>query len=97
MAFSLSQILHSRLQITWGAKGAFELRSLIRKRNQANQLQSKLLTSGPGGRRFKSSLPDQIFCNQSIAVFVRYASDVLFDGSRSYFYRLYRPAAVHNQ
>lgn len=49
------------------------------------------------GQRFKSSLPDQIFCNQSIAVFVRYASDVLFDGSRSYFYRLYRPAAVHNQ
>src|SRR6266851_5276528 len=59
MAFSLSQILHSRLQITWGAKGAFELRSLIRKRNQTNQLQTKLHTSGPGGRRFKSSLPDQ--------------------------------------
>src|SRR2546422_3518490 len=61
MAFSLSQILHSRLQIIWGAKGAFELRSLIRKRNQTNQLQTKLLTSGPGGRRFKSSLPDHLF------------------------------------
>ena len=43
-----------------GRQGAFELRSLIRKRNQTNQLQTKLLTSGPGGRRFKSSLPDQI-------------------------------------
>ena len=30
-----------------------------------------LLNSGPGGRRFKSSLPDQISCNQSIAVFLR--------------------------
>jgi hypothetical protein len=45
-----------------GRKGAFELRSLVRKRNQTNQLQCKLLTSGPGGRRFKSSLPDQSFC-----------------------------------
>jgi len=44
-----------------GRKGAFELRSLIRKRNQTNQLQTKLPTSGPGGRRFKSSLPDQSF------------------------------------
>jgi len=43
-----------------GRKGAFDLRSLIRKRNQTNQLQTKLLTSGPGGRRFKSSLPDQL-------------------------------------
>ena len=41
-----------------GRKGAFEVRTLIRKRNQTNQLQTKLLTSGPGGRRFKSSLPD---------------------------------------
>src|SRR5208283_1504709 len=31
-----------------GRKGAFELTSLIRKRNQTNQLQTKLLTSGPG-------------------------------------------------
>jgi hypothetical protein len=38
-----------------GRKGAFESPSLIRKRNQTNQLQTKLLTSGPGGRRFKSS------------------------------------------
>ncbi len=44
-----------------GRKGAFESPSLIRKRNQTNQLQTKLLTSGPGGRRFKSSLPDQSF------------------------------------
>jgi hypothetical protein len=44
-----------------GRKGAFELTSLIRKRNQTNQLQAKLLTSGPGGRRFKSSLPRPIF------------------------------------
>ena len=43
-----------------GRKGAFESPSLIRKRNQTNQLQTKLLTSGPGGRRFKSSLPDHI-------------------------------------
>ncbi len=42
-----------------GRKGAFKSPSLIRKRNQTNQLQTKLLTSGPGGRRFKSSLPDQ--------------------------------------
>jgi hypothetical protein len=34
---------------------------------------------------FKSSLPDQISWNQSITVFARYASDVLFDGSRSIF------------
>jgi hypothetical protein len=46
-----------------GRKGAFESPSLIRKRNQTNQLQTKLLTSGPGSRRlrFKSSLPDQSF------------------------------------
>jgi hypothetical protein len=44
-----------------GRKGAFELTSLIRKRNQTNQLQAKLLTSGPGSRRFKYSLPDQTF------------------------------------
>jgi len=44
-----------------GRKGVFESPSLIRKRNQTNQLQTKLLTSGPGGRRFKSSLPDQSF------------------------------------
>jgi hypothetical protein len=44
-----------------GRKGAFESPSLIRKRNQTNQLQTKLLTSGPGGRRFKSSLPDHLF------------------------------------
>src|SRR6266496_402804 len=97
MAFTLSQILYSRLLAAanhLGCKGAIELRPLIRKRNQTNQLQTKLLTSGPGGRRFKSSLPDQIFCNQSVAVFVRYVSDVLFDGSRSYFCR---PEAVHNQ
>jgi hypothetical protein len=56
-----------------GRKGAFESPSLICKRNQTNQLQTKLLTSGPGGRRFKSSLPDQIFRNQSIAVFLEYA------------------------
>jgi hypothetical protein len=47
-----------------GRKGAFESPSLIRKRNQTNQLQTKLLTSGPGGRRFKSSLPDQSFENK---------------------------------
>ena len=44
-----------------GRKGASEFLLLIRKRNQTNQLQTKLLTSGPGGRRFKSSLPDQSF------------------------------------
>jgi glucose dehydrogenase len=32
-----------------GRKCAFESPSLIRKRNQTNQLQTKLLTSGPGG------------------------------------------------
>jgi hypothetical protein len=47
-----------------GRKGASESPSLIRKRNQTNQLQTKLLTSGPGGRRFKSSLPDQLILNQ---------------------------------
>jgi len=31
-----------------GRKGAFEFLSLTRKRNQTNQLQTKLLTSGPG-------------------------------------------------
>jgi hypothetical protein len=44
-----------------GRNDAIELRSLIHKRNQTNQLQAQLLTSGPGGRRFKSSLPDQSF------------------------------------
>ena len=68
-----------------GRKGAFEFLSLIRKRNQTNQLQTKLLTSGPGGRRFKSSLPDQIFCNQSIAVFVRYAQKSCSTGPRPIF------------
>jgi hypothetical protein len=47
------------LPIPGGREGAIESQRLIRKRNQTNQLQTKLLTSGPGGRRFKSSLPDQ--------------------------------------
>ena len=44
-----------------GRKGVFELASLICKRNQTNQLQPQLLPSGPGGRRFKSSLPAQLY------------------------------------
>jgi len=66
MAFSLSQILHSRLQITWGAKGAFELRSLIRKRNQTNQLQTKLLTSGPGVGGSNPLSPTNLFNDLSL-------------------------------
>ena len=54
---SLFRKFYTRGRKYLGRKGAFELRSLIRKRNQTNQLQTKLLTSGPGGRRFKSSLP----------------------------------------
>jgi hypothetical protein len=56
--FTLSQILHSRTANHVGRKGAFELRSLIRKRNQTNQLQTKLLTSGPGSQKFTSGVPD---------------------------------------
>ena len=41
-----------------GRKGAFEFLSLTRKRNQTNQLQTKLLTSGPGSRKFASGVPD---------------------------------------
>src|SRR5208282_4002965 len=65
-----------------GRKGAIELRSLIRKRTQTNQLPTKLLTSGPGGRRFKSSLPDHLFsrtfsrlrcfCGFRLILFFRY-------------------------
>jgi hypothetical protein len=58
---NLSKRPKSRYNNPLGRKGAFELASLIRKRNQTNQIQTKLLTSGPGGRRFKSSLPDQLF------------------------------------
>ena len=44
-----------------GRKGAFESPSPIRKRNQTNQLQTKLLTSGPGGSEVQILFPRPIF------------------------------------
>jgi hypothetical protein len=59
---------------------------LLPKRHQIKHLEFVISWFGTRGSEVQIlSLPDQIFCNQSIAVFVRYASDVLFDGSRSYF------------
>ena len=55
---SLFREFYTRDRSHLGRKGAFGLRSLIRKRNQTNQLQTKLLTSGPGSRKFASGVPD---------------------------------------
>ena len=61
--------------------------ALFPKRHQIKHLEFVVSWFGTRGSEVQIPLPDQIFCNQSIAVFVRYATHVLFDGSRSFFYR----------